>query len=69
MFNMCVYLQQKKPERPDKPSSALTSRARSSSSDKPQSEFSPKTDKKVVKTPPVKPPPPEIHKKGKCCIF
>ncbi|GFX11519.1 SH3 domain-containing kinase-binding protein 1 [Trichonephila clavipes] len=57
--------EQKKPERPDKPPAVIASKnsLKSVSSDKGTSESSPKLEKKVLKTPPAKPPPPEIHKK------
>nr|XP_042899735.1 SH3 domain-containing kinase-binding protein 1 [Parasteatoda tepidariorum]XP_042899736.1 SH3 domain-containing kinase-binding protein 1 [Parasteatoda tepidariorum] len=57
--------EQKKPERPDKPSTVIASKInlKSVTPEKSSSEFSPKVDKKVTKTPPAKPPPPELHKK------
>ncbi|GFQ67446.1 SH3 domain-containing kinase-binding protein 1 [Trichonephila clavata] len=57
--------EQKKPERPDKPPAVIASKnsLKSVSSEKGTSESSPKLEKKVLKTPPAKPPPPEIHKK------
>lgn len=57
--------EQKKPERPDKPPAVIASKnsLKSFSSEKGTSESSPKLEKKVLKTPPAKPPPPEIHKK------
>ncbi|KAG8197425.1 hypothetical protein JTE90_014910 [Oedothorax gibbosus] len=56
--------EQKKPERPDKPATVLASKNsfKSVGSEK-TTESSPKLDKKVIKVPPAKPPPPEINKK------
>ncbi|CAL1276522.1 unnamed protein product [Larinioides sclopetarius] len=57
--------EQKKPERPDKPPAVIASKnsLKYIASDRGVSDSSPKLDKKIMKTPPAKPPPPEIHKK------
>ncbi|GIY24189.1 SH3 domain-containing kinase-binding protein 1 [Caerostris darwini] len=58
--------EQKKPERPDKPPAVIASKnsLKSVASERGISDTSPKLDKKALKIPPAKPPPPpEIHKK------
>ncbi|XP_055948469.1 SH3 domain-containing kinase-binding protein 1-like isoform X2 [Argiope bruennichi] len=64
-FVKLIKAEEKKPERPDKPPavSASKNNLKSVTPDKSASESSPKLDKKILKTPPAKPPPPEVHKK------